>query len=113
MSDHRGPAGERLHASLSVDGDPAWLDLMIAEACRMADRLEKFDRLLRGDIHTWLYLDLDTIDSGRVAIVLNNAVGEARQLAGVFARLIGEIRKARAEVDAANPVTVGDEFDAV
>lgn len=78
----------------------------------MADRLEKFDRLLRGDIHTWLYLDLETVESGRVAIVLNNAVAEARQLAGTFARLVADIRKARAAVDASVPVS-GDEFDAV
>lgn len=113
MSDRLGPAGERLRASLGAEEDPAWLDLMVTEACRMADRLERFDRLLRGDISTWLYLDLETIESGHVAIVLNNAVSEARQLAGAFARLVADIRKARVQVDATKPAAGGDAFAAV
>jgi hypothetical protein len=50
---------------LAERGTALWIDVLaereldaagrvlLAEACRMADRLEQMDRLLRGDIATW------------------------------------------------------------
>lgn len=53
--------------------------VMLHEACRLADRLDQFDRLLRGEIDTWASIrDRD----GELELMINSAATEARQTAG-------------------------------
>ena len=91
---------------LAERGTALWIDVLaereldaagrvlLAEACRMADRLEQMDRLLRGDIATWAQIS-DEYGAGgkrRVTVVLDDALGEARQQAATYRQLIATLK---------------------
>jgi hypothetical protein len=91
---------------LGERGTALWIDVLaerdldaagrvlLAEACRMADRLEQLDRLLRGDIATWAVISDDYGAGGkrRVTVVLDDALGEARQQAATFRQLVATLK---------------------
>lgn len=91
---------------LAERGTALWLDVLaerdldaagrvlLAEACRMADRLEQMDRLLRGDISTWAVIS-DEYGAGgkrRVTVVLDDALGEARQQAATYRQIVATLK---------------------
>ncbi|MFC7450539.1 hypothetical protein [Rhodococcus daqingensis] len=91
MSDEFGAAGTRLHDDLADDGDSFAVGVLIVEACRIADRLAKLDRVLSGDDDLWLRLT-----KGRDSVLevrVDSPLQEARQQAGVLRQLIAEIRR--------------------
>lgn len=64
--------------------------VLLEEACRIADRLDQLDRLLRGDAELWIHLTLDR--SGEVyEIRVDSALTEARQQAAVLRQLIASL----------------------
>jgi hypothetical protein len=77
---------KRLHTGRSFD--PAG-DLLVTEACRIADRLNQLDALLRGDIPTWA--EITEGRGGQLVLQVDSALAEARQQAGqlraIFATL--------------------------
>lgn len=78
--------------------NPAEL-VTLAELCRMADRLDKLDGLLRGEIEHWAVIV--TRHNGRshtVEVVLDDALAESRQIAATFARLAGSLNIPEAKV---------------
>jgi hypothetical protein len=91
---------------LAERGTSLWIDVLaereldaagqvlLAEACRMADRLEQMDRLLRGDIATWAEITDDYgADGKRVTrVVLDDVLGEARQQAATYRQLITTLK---------------------
>ena len=85
-----GPRGEALWKALMppnvVDSQRA---VLAAEACRMADRLDQLDLLIRGDVGTWCRITEDR--SGDLEVSLNAAATEARQLTNVFRQLMGQL----------------------
>lgn len=80
------------------DGDPPRPEheVLIAEACRITDRLDRLDALLRGDGDTWARLQLSETEGGEVRLVLNTALAEARQQALALKAIAAELRAARA-----------------
>lgn len=87
-----GPRGRRLWTQLhrGVQRDAA-TDLLIEEACRIADRLDTLDALLRGDADEWLRFELP---DGSVELVMkvNPLLAEARQQAATLQRLVASLQ---------------------
>jgi hypothetical protein len=74
--------------------------VLVAEACRLADRLERFDSFLAGESDRWVQFREDLEDSGDdvriVKVVIDRSVSEARQYAIALKQLVGELRQLRA-----------------
>jgi hypothetical protein len=116
-------AGARLRADLWRDTDPGGIKLLVEQACRVADRLETLDRLLRGDAGAIGSLDLGRILAEatqpgdrkafyvEVAFKVDSAVGEERQQAKLFASLLSDIARQRAALPPAPPNGSEDEPD--
>lgn len=70
--------------------NPAEL-VVLVELCRMADRLDRFDAVLSGEVDAWLRLThrLQTED---YELVVDDAAAEARQLAATFERLAASLK---------------------
>ncbi len=86
----RGPRGAALWEDLAGSLPPAQR-LMLDEACRMADRLDRLDGLLHKR-SAWL--TFETEDGGRVVVVVDAVLAEARQYATALRGLLGDITKA-------------------
>ena len=90
--------GQSLIDDLSLPGDPYALTIVIIEAARIADRLEKLDRIVSGDEDTWMRLCAGRDDV--VEVRIDSALSEARQQATVLRHLIAEVRRHRAALPA-------------
>lgn len=88
-----GPRGRRLWTALhkGVVRDAA-TDLLIEEACRIADRLDQLDRLLRGDVDEWIRVELPSLDSVDLVMKVNPLLSEARQQAATLQRLLASLQ---------------------
>lgn len=64
--------------------------VLLEEACRISDRLDKLDLLLRGDVESWATLvhDLRTHD---YELKIDAALIEARQQASVLRQLMAAL----------------------
>ena len=93
-----GRAGSALWDDLADEGDPHSLTVLVIEACRLADRLTKFDQLLRGDVDTWMTLThrLMTED---YELKIDSAASEARQTASTLRQILADIRRQKSEQD--------------
>lgn len=95
-----GKRGRRLWDALTADTpDPAQL-VLIEEACRIADRLDRLDAQLRGDEDAWLRFIVND-DGSEVTVVIDRALSEARQQAVALKQLFAELRQSQV---AAKPV---------
>lgn len=85
-----GTRGQRLWDAHheQIDGQRGLV--LLEEACRIADRLDKLDGLLRGDADVWARLvhDLRTED---YELRIDGALIEARQQANVLRQLIAAL----------------------
>ncbi len=72
------------------DLEPAQL-VQLEEACRAKDRLDKLDRLLRGDVGTWTHIDVDTLGAP-VSLRVDAALGKANDTANLLKQLIAALR---------------------
>ena len=92
-------------ANLGTRGRALWRDVLadteldaagrvlLHEACRMADRLESLDLILRGDVATWAVITDDYAGGKRTTkVVLDDALGEARQQAATFRQLVTTLK---------------------
>ncbi|MGX4657092.1 hypothetical protein ACWCHM_26085 [Micromonospora sp. SCSIO 07396] len=69
--------------------------VLLEEACRVADRLDVIDRILRGDEDAWMRLHSANDDGSIVKVVLNQALAEARQQQIALKTLLAELRQSR------------------
>lgn len=68
---------------------------MLEEACRLADRLDRLDRLLSGEDAEWMRWRVD--ESGtEVTVTLDKVLGEARQQQVALKTVLAELRSSRA-----------------
>ena len=90
MPDTLGPRGKGLYEAYSarVDG-PRGLVLLV-EAARIADRLDKLDALLTGDADVWCRLVHNTRTED-YELKIDSALTEARQQAAVLRQLIASM----------------------
>jgi hypothetical protein len=81
-----GERGQRLYDAYASRVDDAGL-VLLEEAARIADRLDKLDALLRGEADVWCRLvhDLRTED---YELRIDSALVEARQQAAVLRQLL-------------------------
>jgi hypothetical protein len=89
--DTLGPRGERLYGAYSalVDGERGLV--LLEEACRIADRLDRLDAVLRGDVDSWCRLVLDVRGGESYEVRIDSALTEARQQASVLRQLIASL----------------------
>ena len=86
----RGPRGQELWDALAESVGPAQR-VLLDEACRIADRLDRLDELLAGR-ETWA--SVVTEDGGEVRLVIDGLLGESRQQATALRGLLAEVVKA-------------------
>ena len=98
----RGPEldarGRRLWQQVADEGPglrPAER-VLLEEACRTVDRLDRLDRMLRGDEAAWARFHSVNEDGSIVQVVINNLLSEARQQQVTLKQLLGELRQSRA-----------------
>jgi hypothetical protein len=89
-------AGERLLADLSRPGESYDIGVMVTEAVRVTDRLEKLDKVLSGEKSSWLSLKLGR--DGQIEVKVDSALQEARAQATVLRGLLYEIHRQRAGI---------------
>ena len=109
ISDTLRPAGLQTRGSALWDAlvakDTSTADRVLAgEACRLADRLDKLDELLAGDVELWCRLThrLQTRD---YELKIDGAAAEARQAAAALRQIFSQLAKASA------PQSAGDDLD--
>ena len=85
---------------------------LIEELCRLVDRTEFLDKLLRGDETLWLRLRENS--AGEISVTVDAAMVESRLTATAMKQIVAELRQARAEQKAvASPVTEGGDISNV
>lgn len=68
----------------------------LEEACRIADRLDKLDDILRGESKEWMRLRIPAGGDGTtVRVVLTSALSEARQQAVAYTQIVDKLTKAK------------------
>lgn len=107
MSDERD--FHEVPADLDERGGQLWRDfggsweqdpgarLLLHETCRLADRLEKLDRILRGDVDTWVTIELPRGDDDEqpLRIKVDGALAEARLHVTTLRQVLGQLRRVR------------------
>lgn len=93
----RGPApaaGDRLRAELGREGDSFSVLLLIEQAARNADRLDRINDMLAGDSTAWFEVEI----AGQVAEVrVTNLVVEERQRSAALAKILVDIARMRGD----------------
>lgn len=101
-----GPRGRALWTALHKDVTrDAATDALILEACRIADRLDKLDAILRGGEDEWIRLAEQLVGGdwmGDVVMTVNPLLAEARQQATALQRLLDKLQT-KAEPAAKGP----------
>ena len=87
------PRGRRLWKAIleTNDLDPAQT-VMLEEACRTADRLEKLDELLRGEVDSWASLVADIHGDDTYELKIDGALSESRQQQNILKQLLAALR---------------------
>jgi hypothetical protein len=102
MADTKQP---KAPAGLKARGRKLWNDItsgyeiadkpaelvMLEEACRIADRLEALDEILRGDSEVWARLVHD-LQTESYVLRIDSALSEARQQANQMKQLLAALR---------------------
>lgn len=70
--------------------------VLLTEACRIVDRLDKLDSLITGDAESWIDIIATRADPEIAEVVINKPLAEARQQALVLKQLLAELRQVRA-----------------
>jgi hypothetical protein len=91
---------------------------LLTEACRLADRLDRMDGLLRGDRAAWAVLRIgerfNDDDLYEVTVIISSVVQEARQHAMALRSIVSELRMAMREAArTAKPAAEDEPGDAI
>lgn len=93
-----GPAGQAVWDELAT-ADRSAVDLsLIAEAARIADRLERLHAVLAGSDTAWLRIIPARDDSTEYVLRVTGAMQEARQQAVVLKQIRAEITRGRNDI---------------
>ncbi|WP_411815505.1 hypothetical protein [Gordonia sp. SND2] len=92
--DEFGPSGAALWRELHDEGEPAEMVVLVREACRIADRLDRLASAVRGDG----LFDLVEKADGVFQVYVDNALSEARQQAAALQRILTDLAKRRETV---------------
>lgn len=95
---HLGARGLRLWKSIATGRKLTEIEQQnLVEACRIADRLEKLDELVRGDEDAWFRLKLPRTDEGAVEVLINDPMKEARMHAAALRQLIAPFEAVKSD----------------
>lgn len=95
---HLGARGLRLWKSIATGRKLTEIEQQnLVEACRIADRLEKLDELVRGDEDAWFRIKLPRTDEGVVELLINDPMKEARMHAAALRQLIAPFEVAKSD----------------
>ena len=85
--------GERLWCEMHslLDFNPAER-VLLEEACRIADRLDKLDALLRGEVDEWTRVREPSQDGAALVLIIDSALSESRQQANQLKQLVAALR---------------------
>jgi len=92
--------GERLIRDLRAGLGPEHV-VLLEEAGRIADRLDRLDAILKNERREWMHFR--TRDDGDVRVIVTGVLSEAREQATALRGLIVEIAKARSAKPADKP----------
>lgn len=85
-----GTRGAALWADLAEDGQPAARAVLLGEGCRLADRLDRLDALLRGEVKVWARLTHRLLTED-YELHIDAAASEARQTASTLRLILGQL----------------------
>lgn len=97
-------AAARTPTGLDTKGRKLWRDLtaaasfnpaelvLLEEACRIADRLDRLDALIRGEDDAWMRFRPMNEDGTEITVTIDSALTEARQQANVMKQIIAALR---------------------
>ncbi|MFE7746859.1 hypothetical protein [Nocardia sp. NPDC057455] len=91
--DGLGPRASALWDDMAFAGHPAWWAVLLGEACRLADRLDRLDALLVGDSYAWARLEFDDVDEA-YDLRVDAAAAEARQTASALRLILAQLTPA-------------------
>lgn len=86
---HRGERAQRLFDAYADRVDEAGT-VLIEEACRMVDRLDKLDGILSGDVDVWCRL-IHNLRTEDYELKIDSALAEARQQVTELRQLLGSL----------------------
>jgi hypothetical protein len=113
-SDRFGPRGARLWRDATADPDltlsPAEV-VLLEEACRLADRLDRLDDFLTGRGDVWLRFHARNEDGSVVRVVVDRALSEARQQADTLRGIVADLVKRQGAKASEEPEASG--FDEI
>jgi hypothetical protein len=90
-------AGDRLVSDLSRDDDAYSIKVMVTEAGRIADRLDRLAALLSGERSAWATVSIGR--DGVAELKIDKALQEARAQATTLRGLLYEIHRQRAGIE--------------
>ncbi len=85
-----GERGQALWDALADDADSASA-VLIAEACRIADRLERLSALVGGEEVEWARVQLPRGGDDALVLRVDGALTEARQQTQVLRQILGQL----------------------
>lgn len=88
--------GRRLWDDMNGDTLTGGRRVLLEEACRIADRLDRLDALLAGSAEDWLSFVETKGNPDRQEIVIDRPLAEARQQATALKQIIAELRQGAA-----------------
>ena len=95
---HLGARGLRLWKSIATGKNLSEIEMQnLLEACRIADRLEKLDELVRGDEDAWLRIKESRISDEVIEIYINDPMKEARMHAAALRQLIAPFEAVKSD----------------
>lgn len=89
-----GAGGKALWRAVVNDHELDGVQLVhLTEACRMKDRCDKLDAVLRGDAETWMRLVVDINSNGDIyELRITNALSKANETANSMKQIIAALR---------------------
>lgn len=93
---------QRVPAGLAAGGKSLWRavqkdheldavqEVQLVEACRAKDRLDKLDGLLRGDLESWVRIEV--AEAGDAEVVVDRALDKANTTANLLKQLLAALR---------------------
>jgi hypothetical protein len=91
----RGPRGARLWREMAEQVPGPAHRVLLEEACRIADRLDRLDGMLDGN-DEWMRLQ---VAGDNVVVMVDNLLAESRQQATALRGLVAELRAAMPKAD--------------
>lgn len=84
-------SGRALWEGCQADTLPAPQRVLVLQAARLADRLDRLAEILNGDRDSWVTIASHE-EGDDIKVVVDNALGQARLHAVTFSGLIGQLR---------------------